>query len=190
MEAVFLNRVIKLRGDSSAKMRECIIEPDTRHVASLVNDLGMEKSKGLDCPSEKRSVDRQIADSRLPLLDASGKAQYRSLVMRAAYLAQDRPDIGETTKGLARHMNEPTEGDWGRLKRLARYLKKHQNLVRVFREQRQPKTLRVFVDTDHAGCALTRKSTTGLAVRWGQHCIKHASNLQSTVSLSLSLIHI
>ena len=34
--------------------------------------------------------------------------KFRSLVMRAAYLAQDRGDIAEATKALAQRMKDPT----------------------------------------------------------------------------------
>ena len=36
----------------------------------------------------------------------------------------------------------------------------------------------------HAGCAVTRKSTTGYVVRFGHSTVKHGSNLQSTTALS------
>ena len=103
--------------------------------------------------------------------------------MRAAYLAQDRGDINVATKSLARSMQSPHEAALGRLKRLGKYLKKYPMVAREFVEQKTPDKLKTFVDTDHAGCAITRKSTTGPAMRFGQHCIKHSSNLQSTVSL-------
>ena len=45
-------------------------------------------------------------------------------------------------------------------------------------------TMRVFVDTDFAGCHTSRRSTSGgVAVR-GAHCIKHWSTTQTTVALS------
>eukprot|EP00959_Pyramimonas_sp_CCMP1952_P182190 3809454-Pyramimonas_sp.AAC.1 len=44
--------------------------------------------------------------------------------------------------------------------------------------------IRVYVDSDHAGCAVTRKSTGGFVAMLGHHVVKHGSNLQSTVSLS------
>ena len=33
--------------------------------------------------------------------------------------------------------------------------------------------VRVHVDTDHAGCALTRRSTTGQATVWARRCVTH-----------------
>ena len=48
--------------------------------------------------------------------------QYRSVVMRAAYLSQDRPDLSFSTKELARDMQNPLEQSMTYLKRLGRYL--------------------------------------------------------------------
>ena len=47
-----------------------------------------------------------------------------------------------------------------------------------------PNKLVVQVDSDHAGCAVTRRSTTGMIALFGGHALKHASNVQSTVALS------
>ena len=44
--------------------------------------------------------------------------------------------------------------------------------------------IKIHCDSDHAGCLLTRKSTTGFVVTSGRHCVKHGSNLQSTIALS------
>ena len=84
--------------------------------------------------------------------------------MRASYLAQDCPDLLEAVKTLARYMKEPNEAHFGRLKRLGRFQKKYALLRNVMYPQKMPKRLDVLEDSDHAGCAVTRKSTTGLAV--------------------------
>ena len=42
----------------------------------------------------------------------------------------------------------------------------------------------VYADTDWAGCAKTRKSTSGGCIMLGAHTIKHWSSTQPTVSLS------
>ncbi len=54
----------------------------------------------------------------------------------------------------------------------------------MFEEQVAPNRIRVVADSDHAGCAVTRKSTSGAAARRGGHTVKHVCNLQSTVALS------
>jgi hypothetical protein len=54
----------------------------------------------------------------------------------------------------------------------------------VFKPQPLPVSVRVEVDSDHAGDLVTRRSTTGVVCMFGGHCIKTQSSLQSTVSLS------
>ena len=44
--------------------------------------------------------------------------------------------------------------------------------------------LDVYVDTDFAGCAQTRRSTSGGIVVYHVHCVKHWSVAQTTLSLS------
>ncbi|CAK0888487.1 unnamed protein product [Prorocentrum cordatum] len=97
---------------------------------------------------------------------------------------EDRLDLAEASKTLARSMQTPTEASWLMLKRVGRYLKRHPSTVTVFTEQKMFDKIRVYVDSDHAGCAVTRKSTGGFVAMLGHHVIKHGSNLQSTVSLS------
>ena len=104
--------------------------------------------------------------------------------MRAAYLAQDDPSIAKAVKSLARRMSNPVAADYQVLKRLGRYLVKYPMTANVFVSQGEFEQIKVYVDIDHAGCALTRRSTTGLATMLGRHCVKHASNIQSTIGLS------
>ena len=47
-----------------------------------------------------------------------------------------------------------------------------------------PSKLRIQVDADHGGDAVTRKSTTGMVAIFGTHVLKRSSNIQSTIALS------
>ena len=92
--------------------------------------------------------------------------------MRINYLALDRPDIQYAGKELARGMSNPTVADVNRLKRLGRYLVGAQRVVLKYDFQKFTNQLRSCVDSDHAGCLKTRKSTNGGALMLGSHCIK------------------
>ena len=175
-----LNRVVTYDRTTGA----VTYEADPRHAEALIRDLGMESAKPAKTPAEKKKGSDLKAMLESQPLNAELAKQYRSHTMRAAFLAQDRPDIAEATKSLARHMKEPTEFAWADLKRLVRYLRGNPRLIYEYHPQRMSKEIVMYCDSDHAGCLITRRSTTGLVTMLGSHCVKHSSNVQSTISLS------
>ena len=82
----------------------------------------MEKAEPAKTPAEKKKHREAMKTLESPPLDEMQR-QYRFLTMRAAFLAQDRPDIAEATKSLARHMKAPRESAFNDLKGLGRYLR-------------------------------------------------------------------
>ena len=82
-------------------------EPDPRHAELIVKSLNLESSKGVTTPSVKKRL--QVVLATFPPLDASHTRLYRSVVMRAAYLSQDRPDLSFSAKELARDIQKPTK---------------------------------------------------------------------------------
>ena len=114
-----------------------------------------------------------------------GQKLYRSNTMRAAYLSQDRVDIAETVKCLSRAMAAPREEHLAQLKRLVRYLKgRPRCVIRYERQDARSARLRVHTDSDWAGEAVTRRSTSGMVIRRGSHLIRHSSTLQTSIGLS------
>ena len=84
-------------------------------------------------------------------------------------------------------MKEPRECHFRDLKRLGRYLHHHPRVVQYFNQQEERTVeLCATVDSDHAGCLLTRRSTTGEAVWFGGHCLGHSARVQSTISLNVA----
>ena len=105
--------------------------------------------------------------------------------MRLAYLAQDRGDLAETAKLRAQSMERPTPWDFQELKRLGRYLAGKPRFTTRFRAQPLPKWVTSYVDSNFAGCPITRKSTSGMAIFLGRHLLRGSSNLQSLIALSV-----
>ena len=99
-EIHFLNRLIRC-GENEGRPAAWI-EPDRRHVDLLIQSFGMTNAKGVESPDVKKSADQQALETRSPLLPKEAASEFRSAVMRAAYLSQDRPDIGHAVKNLAR----------------------------------------------------------------------------------------
>ena len=106
--------------------------------------------------------------------------------MKAAFVAQDRADLGETARSLAKSMAAPTPSSMADLKRLGRYLSGHRRVVLTYEEQEMPKVLETYVDSDHATDRVTRKSVTGMAQMLGGHTIKNTSNTQTAIGLNVS----
>ena len=117
-------------------------------------------------------------------LSPSDATTYRALAARCNYLSQDRPDISFSSKELCREFSIPNLASFRKLKRLVRYLCGLPRLVYHFPFQDQPSEITVYVDTDFAGCASTRRSTSGGCVLIGSCLTKHWSKTQSTISLS------
>ena len=80
-------------------------------------------------------------------------------------------------------MSAPRWKDLAALRRVARYLILAPRLVYHFRWQADA-DLDAYVDTDFAGCAATRRSTSGGVLCRGGHLLKHWASTQKGVTLS------
>ena len=154
------------------------IEADPRHVQILLKELRLQEAKTVATPGVKCDT----SDSEA--LNATEMSRYRSLVMRGCCLALDPPDIAHSCKELARNMSAPKQSDWNDLKRLCRYLKGVPRLVWRYNDQLEQYRFTMFTDSDDAGCAKTRKSTSAGAVMHGSHLIIFYSGPQHVFSLS------
>ena len=106
-------------------------------------------------------------DENIEELQLADLKLYQSLSARLNYLALDRPDIQYSVKELMRKMSCPNTKDMKSLKRVARYLLGAPRLIQEFAWHRRSKELKVYTDSDFAGCQATRKSTSGGAITWG-----------------------
>lgn len=124
------------------------------------------------------------AEEKGELLSPPQATTFRALSARANFLAQDRPDLAFACKELCRHFSCPTVASMLKLKRLIRYLVQTPRLVYQYRWQEAQSIILTYADTDFAGCAVTRRSTSGGCVVLGSHLVKHYSSTQPTISLS------
>ena len=69
----------------------------------------------------------------------------------------------------------PRESDFQDLKRLLRLLKGKPRVLLKFGRQKFADTIHMYVDSDFAGCLLTRCSTSGLVATFGRHTVKASS---------------
>ena len=100
------------------------------------------------------------------------------------YYAQDCPEALFAAKEASKDMANPREGSGAKLKRLVRFLIGREAVVWKYRWQEEGQVLWVFSDSDWGGDRSDRKSTTGGAIMFGDHCWKAWSSTQGAVALS------
>ena len=196
-----LQRTIRVVAGSTTQDAFIAIEADVKHVPSMVEGLGLQTARVAATPRTKRTPETEAIRLASHPLTGSQQFLYRSQVMRASYLSQDRPDVQESVRILACSMSEPRLGDLADLKRLARYLKGRPRAdlqfpcqwgatsCAKFRGQTpfnsEPGScLHIFSDADWAGDPTSRKSATGFVAMRAGGCLRSSSTTQTIIGLS------
>ena len=174
-EIIILNRIVTW-GVGGVRW-----EADPRHAELVIAACGVTGAR-VTTPSVREKVEDTDKDD--PYLTPEETTAYRSATMRAAYLSQDRPDLQQAVRELAKGMSAPQQRHWQALKRLARYLRYRPRVVQHFSDQEMVTELEAWADADHAGCVRTRKSVSGGVVMRGLSCIRTYSKGQAVISLS------
>jgi hypothetical protein len=175
-EARVLNRIVRWT-DAGLEY-----EADPRQTEKLLRDLklGEADTKALGTPGVKSTKEQFDADQPLA---PDKSSPFRAVSARSNYLAMDRPDMQFAAKEVCRWMAHPTELSLSALKRIGRYLSGRRRLVFGYPWQEADR-IDIYSDTDWAGCAKTRKSTSGGCAMLGRHLIKSWATTQTSVSLS------
>ncbi len=108
---------------------------------------------------------------------------FRRTLGQLAYLANaTRPDITWAVARLASGIQEPTRGQWERVKRLLRYLSGTKGLGLKFIPCKELLKLETFVDSSFAVDSKKGRSVTGFIVYLNGGPVLWKSHLQSTVA--------
>ncbi|GJW95952.1 hypothetical protein Tco_0175624 [Tanacetum coccineum] len=135
----------------------------------------------------KKKVPTPILEQAKLKLDLVRKpvdnTDYRSMIGSLMYLTLSRPDIMFTTCMCARHQANPNEHHVSAIKRIFQYLKGTINLGLWY-----PKDfgfdLTAYLDANHAGCHLDRKSTSSSVQFLGDKLVCWSFKKQNCVSIS------
>nr|GEW90790.1 retrovirus-related Pol polyprotein from transposon TNT 1-94 [Tanacetum cinerariifolium] len=121
------------------------------------------------------------ADLSKTLVD---QMKYRSMVGALMYLTTSRPDIVHATCYCARYQTKPTEKHLTAVKRIFRYLKDTINMGLWYPKDNSFE-LTAFLDSDHAGCLDSHKSTSGgIQFLGGDKLVSWSSKKQDCTSMS------
>ena len=157
-------------------------EGDPKHVNILLGEWEMLDAKAVSTPGV--AAEKNIEEWEENAMSKGNATRFRRAAARINYMALDRPDLGFAAKELSRAMAIPTEGDAVRLKRTLRYLRGAPRMALFYKWQEPISHLVTFADSDWAGCAKTRRSTSGGVITHGAHALTHWSSTQATVALS------
>ena len=123
-ELKILNRTIKI----DVLNGEMTLEADTKLVENALESMKLKGAKGVDSPRVRRTEEQSAQIENSEKITSAESTLYRSLVMKSAYVAQDRVDIAEVVKCLTRLMKEPRSGHMQELKKVGSILGEEQEM--------------------------------------------------------------
>ncbi|WVZ85044.1 hypothetical protein U9M48_032006 [Paspalum notatum var. saurae] len=115
--------------------------------------------------------------------EAVDQKEFRGMIGSLLYLTATRPDIQFAVCLCARYQASPRTTHRQAVKRIFRYLKFTPELG-LWYYSGSSLSLRGFSDTDHAGCRIDRKSTSGTCQFLETSLVSWSSRKQASVALS------
>nr|GFA88562.1 uncharacterized mitochondrial protein AtMg00810-like [Tanacetum cinerariifolium] len=149
-----------------------------KYAQEILIKHGMTSCDSVGTPMATKHLDADLSGTPVD------QTKFRSMVGALMYLTASRPDIVHATCYCARYQAKPTEKHLTAVKQIFRYLKDiiHTGLW-------YPKDtgfeLTAFLDSDHAGCLDSRKSTYGgIQFLGGDKLVSWSSKKQDCTSMS------
>jgi hypothetical protein len=163
------------------RLRRTLQLSQTAYLNKVLDDFGMQ-----DCASVKTPMEtslRLMPAGTEYQAEASLRRAYQSAVGSLMYaMLGTRPDLAYAVSVVSRFASNPTEAHMNAVKRIFRYIKGTVGFGLIFRGTIGPLT--GYTDSDWAGDADTRRSTSGYVFHIGSAAISWSSKRQPTVSLS------
>jgi hypothetical protein len=149
-----------------------------KYVVKILQKFGMMDCKSMATPMVTDL--RKLRDSDSDPVDSS---LYRQLIGSLMYLVNTRPNICFVVNMLSQFQVEPRHEHWIAAKHILRYLRGTINYGLRYASNSDVQ-LHGFTDSDWAGSADDRKSTSGMCFSLGSAMISWASRKQKSVALN------
>ena len=150
----------------------------SKYAKNLVKKFGLESTSSVRTP---------MSPNVKLIIDLLGKSVdssiYRSMIGSLLYLTVSRPDISYNVGVCARYQVNPKESHVIALKRIIKYVKTTANFD-VWYSKDTNDVLAGYSDTDWAGNADARKSTSGGCFYVGNNLVSWMSKKHNSISLS------
>ena len=184
-EITNLGAVKQYLGIAVNQAKDSIQLGQSQFVANLPARFGLQNCNGHTTPLEPGSHSHQDTVN----LSESEQKTYQSLVGGIMYLMLGtRPDLAYSISVFSKHIAKLQQHHLGMAKQVLRYLKQTQNQSLTYRHSGTPKVpgspITGFRDSDWAGDATDRHSTSGYIFLYGQTAISWKAKKQSLIALS------
>ncbi|KAK3275189.1 hypothetical protein CYMTET_16669 [Cymbomonas tetramitiformis] len=157
------------------------------YISQIISTYGLDDAKPASLPMSPGTA--------LAPADGKGAMPYRALLGQLQWVARcSRPDIMAAVSVLSRFCTTYGPEHFMALKQVVRYLKGTKEYELVLRTASvpggggtgpsRPLPLSIYTDSDYAGCKVTRRSTSGIAVFLCGSLVIFSSMIQKSVSLS------
>ncbi|GJY32937.1 retrovirus-related pol polyprotein from transposon TNT 1-94 [Tanacetum coccineum] len=151
-----------------------------KYALEILKKHGMDKCESIGTPmATKPKLDEDLSGKPVDQTD------YHSKIGSLMYLTSSRPDIVQAVCYCARYQARPTKKHLKEVKRIFRYLRGTINMGLWYSKDSGFKLI-AFLDSDHAGCLDTRKSTSGGIQFLGDKLVSWMSKKQDCTAMSLA----
>jgi len=159
--------------------RKTVVFDQSVQVSQMLELFEMEKEAGVSTPLAKECE----AGFDIMYDEPFDKKLYEQAVGHIMYAATvSRPDVACAIGKLSQKCVNPTVSDWRAVKRVFRYLVKTKDLKLIYQKTGEP--LKVYCDSDFAGCPVDRKSRSGYVFILAGAAVSWMSKKQPIVSQS------
>lgn len=153
-----------------------------KYIQNILVEYGMEDCRPSSTPMTPNNHFVPASEAKLSKFKATGE-NYRRTVGLLNYLVLcTRPDIAFVASQLAQYLEKPGPLNWAAFKRVLQYLKHTTHLG--LKLGGSPVKLKVYSDSDHAGCPTTLRSVSGYCAFVSGGCVSWRARKQPTVATS------
>jgi hypothetical protein len=167
----FLGLEINREEDGSVRVSQ------THYTEKLLERFNMSNCKAVTTPIVKdNDTEESSRNSEFPYRQAVGALMF--------LMCGTRPDIAYALSVVSRNLENPTDRDVVRVKRILRYLRGTTNCGLLYKNNQAKGVFECYSDADHGGDLSTGRSTSGVLCLHSGAPISWMSQRQSSVAIS------
>lgn len=170
---------MRMERDRSAKT---ITLTQDKYILNMLEEYGMSECHPVSTPMVPGTYLLPATDKQHQEFLNAGLNYNRAVGLLNYLVMCTRPDLAFTAGQLAQQLKKPSIDHWLAFKRVLRYLRGTYKDGLILGGG--PIELKVFADSDYAGCPATRRSTSGYIAQVGGGSVSWRSRKQASVSTS------